>query len=372
MLVKTPTFSSTGDPHVIQRLRFVNIMAVNELLASRLWYRTKAKIVWLFCGNLPEVSIARPSPIARLPQELMEMVISCFVYDKQSLLACSMTCYSWYMIAVSYLHYSLTIDDEHSLCGFTTRYSWPRPLEESFNLGLLPHVKRFRIRLGKCNYERIGFASNRLGGRTLRYFSALTNLQELGIDYLRIPSFLPNIQRYFEHFSPTLLFLALRNPSGSCRQVLYFISLFPNLQDLKLCYYSPEEQQSSAADPILIPLSVPPLRGRLILTCLATENLVKDMIILFKGLRFRHMDLFMVKYAQLLLDASVETLETLRVYPTDLYGKEFPLKEENELKRAICRKQQRLASPLQSVAEQAPPDTRDHSGSNQFRMGHRV
>ena len=343
---------------------------MGELLVNRLWYRTKAKIVWLF--YIPETPSTHPSPIAKLPQELVEMIISCFIYDKPSLLACSLTCYSWYMIAVSYLHHSLTTDDERPFRGFTMRYFRPRPLKKSYELGLLPLVKRFRIRLDQSSRRYPGFTSDRLGWRTMRYLSALTNLQELGIDFFEISTSMPKIRRCFGHFSPTLRFLALRNPRGSCRQILYFIGLFPNLQDLKLCYDSTEDERDSAADPTLVPLSIPPLRGWLTLTNFTMENLVKDMIFFFGGLRFRHMDLFGVTCVRLILSACTETLETLRLYPTDPYGDEFSERGRSKLKRTICRKQKRPASPFQSVAEQAPPDTRDHGRSNQFRAEHRV
>ena len=35
------------------------------------------------------------------------------------------------------------------------------------------------------------------------------------------------------------------------------------------------------------------------------------------------MDVFRVKYVQLLLDACAQTLVTLRLYPTDPYGKDL-------------------------------------------------
>ena len=263
--------------------------------------------------------IARPSLITKFPPELLEMIIS-FIYDKPSLLACSLTCYSWYMIAVSYLHYSLTTDDKRPSQGLTARYYWPRPLKKSYELGLLPLVKRFRIRLEHNDWGYVWFASDRLGRRTLRYLSALTNLQELGIDYLHLPSFMPKIRQCFGHFSPTLRLLALNNPDGSSRQILYFIGLFPNLQDFKLSYHSPAGVKEGAADPTLVPLSIPPLRGWLTLTYFTGQNLVKDMVFFFGGLRFRHMDLFGVRCVRLLLDACADTLETLRLYPTDLYG----------------------------------------------------
>ena len=51
----------------------------------------------LLFGGAPEVSPACPPPIAKLPQELVEMVISYFIYNKCSLMACSMMCYPWYI-----------------------------------------------------------------------------------------------------------------------------------------------------------------------------------------------------------------------------------------------------------------------------------
>jgi len=47
------------------------------------------------------------------------------------------------------------------------------------------------------------------------------------------------------------------------------------------------------------------------------------MITFFGGLCFRCMDLFRVNCVQLLLDACVETLERLRLYPTDPYGEDI-------------------------------------------------
>jgi len=62
-----------------------------------------------------------------------------------------------------------------------------------------------------------------------------------------------------------------------------------------------DEEGTAGAD--LVPLSVPPLCGRLTLICFAREKLVKDMITFFGGLRFRHMELFRVKGVRLLLGA---------------------------------------------------------------------
>ena len=143
------------------------------------------------------------------------------------------------------------------------------------------------------------FGPKHLGRRTLRYFSALANLQ--------VSSFMPTIRQCFGHLSPTLRFLALKEPNGSCRQIVYFIGLFPNLQDLKFCYRSPTDEWETTADATLVPLSVPPLQGRLTLTCFMKKKLVEDMIALFGGLRFCYMDLFRVNCVPLLLGACTDT-----------------------------------------------------------------
>jgi hypothetical protein len=173
-----------------------------------------------------------------------------------------------------HLHYSLTTDDWTD-AKEDRRLLWPNPLQKSYDLGFLPLVKRLRIRL---EYRGDMFAPDRFRGYTLRQFTALTNLQVLGIDNLQVSSFMPNIQQCFGHFAPTLRFLALKEPAGSPRQILYFIGLFPNLQDFKLLYALPEMGRESAADADLVPPSVPPLRGRLTLTCIMGGRLIKDMI----------------------------------------------------------------------------------------------
>ena len=288
-----------------------------ELLVNRIWHRSIAKIKPVFRRGAPEVSTLRSSPVTKLPQELVEIIISYFIYDTRSLLACSTTCHSWYIAAVPHLHHTLTTENDDSRKR-DKKHLWPKPLRRSYGLGLLPFVKQFRIRLG----QRDEFTPRWLGKHTLPYFTALTNLQELGIDRLQVSKFMPNNLRFFGHLSPTLRFLALNEPTGSSRQILYFIGLFPNLQDLKLHYSDPEDEEESTADATLVPLSIPPLRGRLTLTCFTREKLVRDMIALFGGLRFSHMDVFRVGCVQLLLDACAETLETLRLYPIDKYGEE--------------------------------------------------
>ena len=282
--------------------------------SNKIWHRSIARVKRWLLGGVPETPTSGSSPITRLPQELVDAIIYCFINDIQTLTACSLTCRSWYISAVPHLHHTLTTNDKKE-----ERFRWPTPLQESYNLGLLPLVKTFRIRL---QFTGTTFSPDRFCGRTLRYFSALRNVRTLGIDHFDICAFMPDIQRYFGHFAPTVQSLLLADPVGTPRQILYFIGLFPNLQDLRLvCDFNTKERESTTDDTDLIPLSTPPLEGLLALVH-PGESFIKDMITLFTP-RFRSLGLCKVKDVRLLLDACAETLETLHLYPTDQYGESF-------------------------------------------------
>ena len=251
------------------------------------------------------------------------MIIAHLALDVHSLLACSLTCSSWYIAAIPHLHRTI-IAQTYPWC--TNKKSiWPTPLRNMHKLGLLPLVKRFQFH-GGCHISPLEFSPKRFNYYTLRHFSALTNVQELGIDFLDIPGFIPRIRRYFGHFLPTLRSLALREPKGTCRQIVYFIGLFEHLEDLKLlCNVSYPLRGERADDQALVPPSVPPLRGRLTMMRFRRVELLKEMIGQFGGIRFRWMNLYDVDGMQLLLGASAKTLETLWLHPSDPRGKEFLL-----------------------------------------------
>ena len=249
------------------------------------------------------------------------MVVTHLIYDRRSLLSCSLTCYSWYTVSVPHLHHTLVAQTFSR--GDDTRLRWPKPLREASKLGVLPLVKKFGVHV--VSFDAM-FSRKRFNWRTLRQFSALTNVRTLSIDYLDIPSFIPRIRRYFGHFAPTVRSLALMKPEGTSRQIIFFIGLFQHLEDLKLLYDVIHPQEGEPAEgPTLVPSFIPPLRGRLTITCFRKLGLLEDMIDLFGGIRFRCVDIFNVKGTRLLLGACAETLETLRLCPTDPHGKGFSL-----------------------------------------------
>jgi len=71
------------------------------------------------------------------------MVIAHLIYDTRSLLACSLTCYSWYIAAVPHLHHTLITSA--GSWNLNQKFRWPRPLRNAHRLGLLPLVRKFQI-----------------------------------------------------------------------------------------------------------------------------------------------------------------------------------------------------------------------------------
>ena len=219
--------------------------------------------------------------VARLPQEIVEMIIARLIYDTHSLQA-------WYTASVHHLHHTLVIQPRW--WAHESINEWPKPLQNASELGLLPLVKSFKL-LG-IHYRSPEFSSNYFNRRIIRQFAALTNVQGLAIDGLDVPSFMPMVQRYFGHFLPAVCSLALRDPIGSRRQILYFIGLFEHLENLTLISLILTSRERELADDLtLVPPFAPPLRGRLVIHSFARVGFLEDTIRLFGGIRFRYMDL---------------------------------------------------------------------------------
>ena len=252
------------------------------------------------------IFLRKRSKSAKFPQELVDEIIS-NVYDRDTLLSCSKTCYSLYIAARPHLHRSLSLN--------WTDKEWPKQVQELYELDLFPLFKRSRID-HNWGFTPLDSPSKQFYRDNLRHFSALKNLQDLWIDNLEPSSFMSDMGKYFSHLAPTLQSLALKNPKGSLRQTLYFIGFFPNLQDLNLSTSNSNEAETTASL-ALVPPSRPPLRGWLTLEHSTGEKFVEDMISVHGGLRFRYVELVWMgeSDAQQLLDACVETLETLQLGP---------------------------------------------------------
>ena len=245
-----------------------------------------------------------------LPQDILEIIIADLGDDISSLKAFSTTCHSWYLAAVPRLHHTLALEERP-----LDPARWElKPLAKLHEMDLLPFVKKLGIRATSFNPW---LSPRKFDRQTLRYFSALTNVRQLRIERFDLSKFMPGVERYFGHFAPTLRSISLTISSGTQRQLLYFLALFPNLDDIEIEYYPiiNSDAATNHDSEVAVPFSVPSLRGQLKLSHFPSETISRDMITLFGGFRFRYMDLFSVGGSRLLMGACADTLETVRVYP---------------------------------------------------------
>ena len=185
------------------------------------------------------------------------MIIAYLIYDTSSLLVCSLTCRSWYITTVPHLHHTL-VTSVYVVHG-DERCWWPDSFQCMHKLGLFPFIKKFHVPGLEGNLARPRtFSPTQFDHHILHQFLSLVNIQELRIDNLDIPSFMPKIRWYFGHFTPMVRSLALREPKGSRRQIIFFIGLFQHLEDLKLLYTWVNFKREPTDDPTLV-LSFTPL-----------------------------------------------------------------------------------------------------------------
>jgi hypothetical protein len=246
----------------------------------------------------------------------VEAIIAHLAYDIPSLKACAATCFTWYNFAFPHLHHTLIFQDR-SKSTSRTNYN---PLLPMHQLGLLPFVKKAQF-----NRATYWVAPAIFDSRSMRYFRALVNLQDLAIASLDFSFFPSGVGEFFGHFSPTLRSLSLWTPLGNRRQLLDFFRLFPRLDDVMICEYSDDGEYHEALDDMLIPIGGG-LRGQLNLKNFHDEWLLKDMIVAFGGMRFTSMRLESVLGVPLILKACADTLQTVYIHPGNRFrpGKIIP------------------------------------------------
>jgi len=290
---------------------------------ATVWRRCKAKFNRPL-GSAPLETCTTHESTPRLPYDVMEIIISYLIHDVEALRACSLACHSWNTIAVPHLQHILTtLTLRRETPSFTDDNLNPpsardmlRPLSKLHELGLIPLVKEIRI-------EQWGGAGSWFVPKTfsrsdLRYFSAFTNVHTLKFRGVEINRFIPGIEKYFKHFSPTLRSIALFNPYCTPRQLSHFLSLFSNLDDVEIWYGRGCLSNTRISDAGLVSVSAPKLRGRLALRDFRWVETWTDLITSCGGLRFRHMDLReSTTCTPVLLEACAGTLETLRIKVAD-------------------------------------------------------
>ena len=276
------------------------------------WHRGKAKIGRLLRNPGTKTRVTHQA-LLYLPFEIVEMIIGQLSRDLGSLKACSLTCRLWYTISVPHIHDTLILKDNM----FDTVHRKLKPVSKLHELGLIPFVRE--IRIGQLAGD--WFGPGAFGHNDLFYFSTFSNVHTLRIQGLSLDRFLPGVERYFTQFSPTLRTLSLYYPTCSApRHLSYFLSLFPNLDNIEVRQFFTTNTYVPNSDPLQF--SAPKFRGKLVLHDFLSPESWTCLIDGCGGIRFRHMVLRKVgACASILLNACAESLETLRFYVVDEPGK---------------------------------------------------
>jgi len=263
------------------------------------------KIDRLLRSAPPETCTAYVSTL-RLPYDIVEMIIAYLTRDLDALKACSLTCRSWYIAAIPHIHHTLTLNNK----AYDGSRRGLEPLSTLHGFGLAPLIREIQVS-GRWPEWGAWFVPQAFSPDDLRHFSAFTNVQALVLRKPDVGKFIPCIEQYFGHFSPTLRSIELAAPCCTPRQLSYFLSFFSNLDDVNISF--PWRPPSAAVpDSELVPFSGPKLRGRLELCQINWVETWTDLIASCGGLRFNYMNLHWVRdCVPFLLGACAETLETL-------------------------------------------------------------
>jgi hypothetical protein len=188
----------------------------------------------------------------------VKLIIDHLIHDLQTLKACSLTCYSWYLAAVPHIHHTFVLRGD--------RRGGLKPLSAHYALGLLSFVKDIRLLRSPTNPNGSYHGSDLPDSC---HFFAFTNIRSLTIQNLELWQFIIRPGRYFGHLMPTLQSLMLEEPRSTAQELSQFISLFPNLDDVDIRSFI---RISGTSDEALVPFSTPKLQGQLTSLSTAVET----------------------------------------------------------------------------------------------------
>ena len=251
------------------------------------------------------------TPSAPPPYDIAEMIIAHLTHDIPTLKTCTLTCRSLSIAAAPHLYRILT------LTGGRPEIDRSRlePLSKLHELGLMPFVREIRVKQGKGSSSWL--VPQAFSHLDLRHFSAFANVHTLKIQNMEVYRFIPDIERYFEHFSPTLRSITLYNPCCTSRQLSYFLSIFSNLDDINISHAT-VVPNTIVPYTELVPFSTPKLQGSLTLYMFQWIDTWTRLRASSGSLRFRHMDIRRsLSCERVLFESCAKTLETLRLYVND-------------------------------------------------------
>ena len=260
-----------------------------------------------------------------LPDDIICEILG--LLDKEALKSCSLTGKAISCSAKPILHRTLYLTPGRP--GVRKKSNAPGQQSEFKGLPILGE----RGLLQYTRHISISLPCNPLFPQDLRphiqYLHTITNLRSLRTRWLDIPSFLLQMGEYFGTFLESLQSLELEFPRGDHNQILYFVSQFPNLRDLRIEGVQDYTHAMRNGGPHFDITASPPLNGTLDLQ-LNTWNdrgaqlVFYHLLTLPSGLKFRTLKLSGCTdhKPQLLVDACASTLECMD-FTGQWYSKSF-------------------------------------------------
>lgn len=234
-------------------------------------------------------------PAGRLPQELAEYIIDHLWYHFDSLLACCLTCRAWVEPSRYHLFYRRRLIYEHQYKSLTNLRRH----------GLIGYIRQIELDL-------LPPFDNK--SPTFRYLKDMGPAASLRILTLtEYDAFDLSESTRFAQATTSLVTLELIHPAGDPSDILRFICLFPNLDNLSVVRCSEKR-----AIPALNYETSPSFRGVLTLKhmdCRRKDGFVQGLLKVPGGLRFHKLDLKCSQGAEPLIPACSQTLRTLFYQP---------------------------------------------------------
>jgi hypothetical protein len=288
MEVDPPPFSAWRTRSNEQRAQ---VDSKKPSFLSRLKH-TLDKDIW---PRLPQKKRPVQSPAGRLPQELAESIIDHLWYHVDSLLACCLTCRAWVEPSRYHLFYKRRLIYEHQYKSLSTLRRY----------GLIAYIRRIELDLLPAFPNKFPMF------RYLKDMGPAVSLRALALTEYN--AFYLSGSTRLAQATASLVTLELVSPGGAASDILRFICLFPNLDNLLVAKYS----KWGATRPLCYGTS-PSFRGVLTLKymdCIGEDGFVQGLLKVPGGLQFQGLVLRCNEGVEQLISACSRTLRTLFYQP---------------------------------------------------------
>ena len=229
-----------------------------------------------------------------LPQEIVDEILEYLENDLRTLKACSLTCKGLLRSARRIIHRRLRLagpgmastSNKQEIRRYeAANRSQLRILSAAAKNGLSHYTRELTIRVGE------EFTPKNLQPY-LPQFQTFTRLTSLTLHHFDPTPFLPAFERYFGYLAQQIRSLKFVYPPGPQENMMYFISQFPNLDDLGFNSFPQHNLEPSKEYNISSIRSSPTLRGTLRVTSTNSwrTNSLECLTRLPSGLKFRSIE----------------------------------------------------------------------------------